>query len=106
MQWIEIKAGTLGGAKMTTTELIKKILDTTPEGGFKLSDYKKRNRIDRAIDAQEKKASELAVPEGELKLTQLNLEDDDYETLRQIIKSTKGWATREPFLVDFLLSFE
>jgi hypothetical protein len=103
MQRIEIKKGTLGSGSeqvdKTTIDLIRDCLNIVPAGGFTLQDYKKRNRIERAIEQQMKDFPIEGSPEF------LSLEDNDYETLRHIVK-VGPFAIRQPFLVEFVLSFE
>jgi hypothetical protein len=103
MQRIEIKKGELGIApntvEKTTIDLIRDCLNIPPQGGFTLQDYKKRNRIERAIEQQQKDWPTEGMPDF------LSLEDNDYETLKHIVK-IGPFAIRQPFLTDFVLSFE
>jgi hypothetical protein len=107
MQKIEIKKGELGIApntvEKTTIDLIRDCLNIPPQGGFTLQDYKKRNRIERAVETllREAEISGMTSMEG----TFLLLEDNDYETLKHIVK-IGPFAIRQPFLTDFVLSFE
>lgn len=76
---------------MSTRELISVALDTPPKEGFKLQDYRKRDRIAEALET---------ASGGTLKL-----EDNDYTTLKELVNFVR-WSRRSKFLKDFLESFE
>jgi hypothetical protein len=79
--------------EMSSLELINLSLDSPPEKGLTLSDFKKRSRLDEVLKA---------LPEG---ATELVLEDYDYKTLQQCIQ-LMAWNSRSSIIFNLLLQFE
>jgi hypothetical protein len=87
MKTILIKYATLSNEQETSYKvLIKDALDTMPEGGFTMKDFRERGRIEDAMNDQDKS---------------FGLEDYDVNVLKKIVNSVK-WARREPFFFEFL----
>jgi hypothetical protein len=97
MRRILLSKGTVRDAEGTTEQLIKSALDQVPEGGFNYKEYKKRARIENAMDKVE---TDMSGP-----VRYFELEDNDYYTLRELVRKTP-WATRDKFLIDFVSQFE
>jgi hypothetical protein len=76
--------------ELTTRKMIEVCLDTPPKDGFTLKDYRKRNRIQDALDKSN---------------GHLELEDNDYAELK-VLANNAGWKFRHSFISDFLESFE
>lgn len=102
MKSIELKTGTQmvrdqeTGLKeekpFTTREIIGIILDTPPKNGFTLKDYRQRDRIQKVLDEK---------PNA----TVLELEDADFNNLKEISNETK-WAGRNALIFDYLEALE
>ena len=74
---------------MSRKDLIQGALDNTPREGFTVSEMKERARIDSALcEAIEKKAD-------------LQLEDADFDKLKQLIND-QTFVIRHKFIIDFV----
>ncbi len=93
MTCIELKS--IDG-KLDYARLIRLALDNPPEGGFKLSEMKRRLAIDKALEAAEKS-------EGPRKM--LTLEDEQFRCLQECMAGMR-WTSRNPALIEFLELFE
>jgi hypothetical protein len=89
MKTIELRTGTLkNGTEASFSEFIKTALDTMPEGGFTMKDFRERGRIEQ----------EMCSTSDEKTFT---LEDYDASILKKLINSVK-WALRDPFIFEFI----
>lgn len=95
MKSIELKSTTeklfSGGGErpVTTSELLRAIINSTPEGGFTPQEMLFRLRLLNALDSAN----------GEMKI-----EDGDYEKLSILVKSMK-WGVISQFIFDFVNEF-
>lgn len=99
MEKIFLKSGAVNGSEVSTSELIKIALDAPPEGGFKYRDYQERARVESAM---EKTQSEIL--NGDI-VQYFELETHDYNNLCKWVDRAQ-WSRRDPFLVEFVLSFQ
>ena len=63
---------------------------------FSYSDFKERDRLDKSLSQRLVGFSETENVWG--------LADEDFEVLRKCVQNTR-WATRDPFVVDFVKCF-
>lgn len=77
-----------------TISLLKECLDGMPEGGFTITEFKIRARLDEKLNQQIGSDTKEIV-----------LEDADFRELCRIVSAYK-WNNRAPFLVNFAMEFD
>jgi hypothetical protein len=82
-----------------TQDLITVALETPPKDGFTLKDFRKRDRIETAMQKVK------IFDGGDDSYDCIDLEDSDYSYLKEIVNYVK-WTRRSAFLMAFLEQFE
>lgn len=81
-------------AKIRTTDLIKVGLNSPVQGGYTISEIAFRIRLLDIVDKADKED-----------LSEIEIEDADYQALAKIIKDTK-WGVVSKTILDFVTEFD
>jgi hypothetical protein len=92
--------GTMMEMEMSTLELIKTVLASSPQGGLTYTMIKERMKVDKVLDQLE-----AAQKNGGKDIDKVQLEDATYNILAQAVKDMR-WVYRTRFVSEFVASFE
>ena len=92
---------------LTTYDLLKMVINNPKEGGFNVDEMIKRLRLLEKLDAHKEIFTiEEAYLDNSLSITaELSLEDDDYNDLKELLKSMK-WGVISQAIVDLTNEFK
>ena len=93
MKTVKIETGLVNGREVSTVDLMKILLDVSPPNGFKRSDYK-------ICDAIEKQMME-AVDEGD---ESFQVDEDQFKYLCENVDRAQ-WGTRAEIVRNFVQTF-